>query len=85
MKNPKNPKKSSKRVSHDEFVRIWQASASASEAARKAGVTAYHASFRAYFLRKRGVPLKRFAGGRRPLDVKKLAKLAKSLQPSAGK
>lgn len=46
------------------FVKLWRASASAVEAARKLGITARSASTRASQLRRGGMRLKRMARGR---------------------
>ncbi len=65
----------------EEFVRVWQESASASEVAAKLGIKPVTAFGRAKAYRKRGVPLK-FHGGQGHChgnDYAALAELARSL------
>ena len=55
-----------KRVPHERFVAVWQASDSAMEAAHKLGMGYGWARVRAIRLRHQGISLKKFKGGRRP-------------------
>lgn len=64
------------RISPEEFVTVWQTSASCEKAAKKLGITPKVASAISSQLRQRGVPLKRFNFAR---DLKKLSLLARSL------
>lgn len=68
------PKSRSKpeRLTHEEFVVVWQAAESLADAAAKARVTPREASVRAFGLRKAGVNLKRFKKYSSPVDVDRL-------------
>lgn len=70
-------RKKRQRVSDEEFVRAWQEAETLSEAAEHAGQMPRDASLRAHHMRKRGVPLKLFGNSTAPLDVEKLARVAK--------
>jgi len=66
-------------ISHEDFVRIWQAANSAEEARDAMGLSYSGCTQRATQLRKRGVRLKKFAPGRGPgvseVDVERLNRL----------
>ena len=64
------------KVTPEEFVRAWQASSSVGEAAESLGLSRRAAASRACFYRKRGVALKLFQRGSRPLDVSALNAIA---------
>ena len=53
------------RTSRDEFIEIWNSSASAKEAAARAHVGYNTAVIRAVKYRKRGIPMKKYPRGRR--------------------
>ena len=59
-------------ISNEDFVTAWQAADSAEEATEKLGANAAN---RAARLRKKGVPLKRFAAPHQRIDVDALTKL----------
>lgn len=64
----------------EDFIRAWQTSENAAEAAEKIGITEPNARTRATNYRKRGIPLKRFPGGRFTTEfLGELADLARSL------
>ena len=71
----------------DQFIRIWQSSATLAEAAKQLGVTPRSLSVRASRWRRRGVKLKRFCSGRAPVNVTDLnlaiAKLNRIAKESA--
>ena len=71
-----------KKLTPEEFVKVWQTSESIREVCDKTGLTNGGANSRALLYRKNGVPLKRFPrGGTVPrLDYKALAKLASSIK-----
>lgn len=71
-------------ISPEEFVRIWQTSASIVDAAKALGTTTIVATQRALSYRKRGIPLKKFesaVGRGAALDVGALKALAEELAP----
>jgi glycerol kinase len=63
------------------FVRVWESSRTASIAAARLEISPNLATHRASFLRKKGVPLKRYANGQKikPLWAE-LTKLVESLR-----
>lgn len=66
-----------KRVSPNEFVKLWQKANSPAELAEKLGVSAIRVSSRASAYRKEGVPLKKFASVGSPrIDFDSLKKIA---------
>lgn len=67
----------SKKITAAAFIKAWQASKSAGEAAKKVGYKhSLAASSRAYVLRRLGLGLKKMPLGRpTPLDIKSLKKL----------
>jgi transposase len=69
------------------FVPFWQKSTSTKEVAKEFGITETSASGRAAYLRKKGVMLKKRAGGFRKgtTDWSALAKLAEKNTPKAAK
>ena len=69
-----------KKLTHEEFVAAWQASATLAEAAQRARVTGREASLRAAHMRKAGVPLKKFKEVAARLDVGKLTEIAERTQ-----
>lgn len=73
-------------VTPEEFVRTWQESASLPEVAAKAGLTCAQARNKAIYLRRNGVPLKKFQPGPRDArhDFPALAQLARDLAPKEG-
>ena len=64
---------------HEEFVTVWQQASSAIEVADKLGMSAGLASSKAAYLRRLGVPLKKFRSGAR-VDPEALKKLCVSLE-----
>lgn len=71
----------------EDFVRAWQAGASANDVAKALGLSRWTAIGRAYRLRKRGVPLKRMPGSggsnkKDSAEIARLCKLAESLAPN---
>lgn len=66
-----------KKLTAAAFIKAWQASKSAGEAAKKTGYNnPLTASSRAAYLRMKGLDLKKMPRGRRsPLDLKALKKL----------
>lgn len=65
------------------FVRIWQGAATLTDAASALGLEPRKATFRAYFLRLRGVPLKKFSTTRRPINTEELKTLANEYNRAA--
>jgi hypothetical protein len=64
-------------IKYERFVRAWQAAKSLAEVGTKTSMHPMAASRLAFRLRKRGIPLKRFAtssGGR--IDVEALKRIA---------
>lgn len=64
-------------VSAEEFIVTWQGAASLADVAKRLKITEGGASVRACHYRRRGIPLRCFPRGRRPLDVAALARVAK--------
>lgn len=62
-----------KPVSRTRFIKLWQASATLAEVAKKAKCTPQVASTRAYRMRKAGIPLKHMGVE----DIEALAELAR--------
>lgn len=65
------------RLCPEEFVKVWQSSATLAEAAKRAGCTSREASVRAFNLRKAGVKLKTFSATVTRIDVEALNKVVK--------
>lgn len=64
-------------ISAEEFIKIWQSSKNVAEVAERAKAKSRDTvAHRAWYLRKLGIPLKKFAPGRSGFDIKKLKKLA---------
>jgi predicted ArsR family transcriptional regulator len=64
------------------FVKAWQQAENLDAAAKKLGVEPTRASIQATYLRKRGVPLRKFAPPGRPTkDYEALKALARKLAP----
>ena len=59
------------------FVRLWQDADNVAEVVAVTGTTEAAARSRASYLRKQGVPLKKFGRGRPPLDLARLNAVAK--------
>ncbi len=64
------------RVTAEAFVEAWQTSDTLDEIVERTGLTHRHASSRASFYRKNGIPLKMFR--RTHLDWETLAEIAKN-------
>lgn len=66
------------KLNAEEFVRLWQASKCLDDVAKKARLSKKTVTVRATSYRKRGIPLKNFKarGGRQPLDISALKKIA---------
>ena len=64
-------------VSNEDFVRAWQSAETLAEAAKRARVDPRAASLRAFYMRKKGVPLKLFKPSSAPIDIEGLAKIAR--------
>lgn len=62
-------------INAEKFVKAWQSSKSAKDAAKKLGVSAFYASSRASYYRRMGVDLKKFKTGKPPLKIEELGKL----------
>jgi hypothetical protein len=71
------------RIDPDEFVRIWQQSASLTEVAQKTGWPRASCYSRANYYRRNGVPLQKFRRTSRIASWKKLAELAETLERPA--
>lgn len=76
-------------TSPEDFIRAWQTSNDVSEVAKKLKLSTESTIFRllscrAYYLRKRGVPLKKFAPGGSRWDIEALAELAETLLNEPG-
>jgi len=66
----------------EQFIAIWQTSASLDEAARRVGKPKLNVSVTATKYRKRGIPMKFMTGrGFSHLDVARLSGLARSYAP----
>lgn len=67
----------SQHVSHEEFIRVWQTSASVKEVSDKLGgrLRPLSASVRASYLRKKGIALKLMPRGTERLTQDRLAEL----------
>jgi hypothetical protein len=61
----------------NEFIDIWNDSATLEEAAERLGIQKSSASMRASHLRKMGHPVKRFQRGRKVRDLASLADIAR--------
>lgn len=73
------------RIPAELFVRIWQESASAEDAAHRIGVTRSAASSRATWLRQKGIELRKFPVGRHKMDVGELKKIVgENVHPAGG-
>lgn len=70
----------SKKLSHEDFVTVWQTSASLGEVSKQSKMTPREASLRAYHLRKAGVPLKLFKVTGKPIDVAGLTALVRKIK-----
>jgi hypothetical protein len=70
-----------RRVSPQEFVRVWQESEHLGEVAAKTGLSESAASCRASTYRRMKIPLKRMKHPN-PVDVQRLTALAKSITPT---
>lgn len=72
-----------KRISADEFIRIWQIADSIPDVMKKTGLPKATVNARAYNYRKKGVPLKKMTGrrGAAGYNWKDLAELARRLAP----
>ncbi len=68
-----------KRVTPEDFIRIWQTSNSTKEVSEKVGIDRSAVRVRVDFYRKRGIPLKKYKNARESLNIEALTKLAKSL------
>ena len=69
-------------VTPEEFVRAWQTAKSLAEVAERTGLKLETARARGRRFRKRGIPLKSFAGQGRPAtDWESLKRLAEELGP----
>lgn len=66
----------------EKFIRVWQSSTSNKQAAATLGMSRSVCTQRAYYLRKKGIPLQKFpALMPARLDYRALAKLAASIKP----
>ncbi len=66
-------------INPEEFVKIWQASATMAEVAKRTKMARGAVSSRACVYRKKGVPLKRMGRNGPRIDWTSLAALAESL------
>lgn len=64
-------------VTAEQFVKVWQKAKSAIAAAKAMGMDYGNARVRAAQMRKRGIPLKMFGRGRKPMNVRALSKIAR--------
>tara|TARA_R110000824_G_scaffold10774_10_gene47237 strand:+ start:1915 stop:2184 length:270 start_codon:yes stop_codon:yes gene_type:complete len=68
--------KDKKRVSPEDFIKIWQTSLTTAEVMEKTDLKVHAARTRACMYRKKGIPLKYMTRGKKRLDVEALTKLA---------
>lgn len=62
-------------IDYEKFVKVWQEAVDVQEVTDKTGVNVALASSRASYLRKKGVPLKKFRLSDTQLNIEKLKKL----------
>ena len=67
------------KITHEQFVTTWQKSKSIYDVGQKLGLSFDQTRNRAAYLRKMGVPLKKFPVGAPKKDFTPLIKLARSL------
>ncbi len=66
-------------IDAEAFVRAWQTSSSLEEVSTRLSIGEKRAAQRAVLLRRKGVPLQRFTGSKKGLDIEALARLAGEL------
>lgn len=71
-----DPQQTLDAIPDEDFVEVWQATASLADLAKALGTTPRAASTRAAVLRRAGVPLKVFRRGSQ-IDVERLAAIAR--------
>ena len=69
-------------ISAEEFVEAWQKAESIEEMADKFGTEVLRLSSRAAVYRAKGVPLKKFVGRGKTIDIAMLTQLAKDSGPT---
>jgi hypothetical protein len=73
--------KNSVRITAEQFVKAWQRATSVADFCKATGMRETVARQRASVYRRRGIPLRRMGNAPTPLDVSRLATLAKKYEP----
>ncbi len=69
-----------KRIDPKKFIQVWQTSSCTAEAAQRLSMKKTAVASRAAQYRRKGIPLKKYDRGSRPMDIPTLADYARSLE-----